>query len=314
MDPEAVTVEKLYKPLWCYRTLRRVCANHSHAIIHQHTVPIHSALWPVCAAAGRKVKTVFSDYDPPTSLSGKFRGSKKWLKRSMRSMRIYPDWIAPVSEFNARVWETHFGHERIRPIRHGVIAPDHVPVRSTPRGRCWRVAFIGRMMWNKGVREVIQAAELARQSHLPVHFDIYGDGPQASYIRESIANQNLIDICTYHGSSRGMDRVYAAADIVLVPSQFNDPCPMVSLEAMSFGVPAIYSNRGGIPECQVDGETGIMMECGTALEINNALKEMIGNPDRYKLMSLSARRRYEESFTMDRMVDDYMRLYLELLQ
>lgn len=111
-----------------------------------------------------------------------------------------------------------------------------------------------------------------------------------------------------------MESVYASSDVVLVPSQFDDPCPMVSLEAMSHGVPVIYSHRGGIPECQVNGETGIMMAHGTAAEIAHALQEMIGDPDRYRKMSLSARRRYEASFTMDRMVDDYMRLYQELLQ
>ena len=310
VDAEPVTVEKLYDPRWCYRTIRRLVGDAERFVVHQHTVPIHTWLWPVCKRWGKRCQTVFTDHNPPTPLAGQLAPLKKCLKRRLRKS-IYPDWIVPVSEFNASVWRTHFGDQRIQAIPNGIELPlvnPPAPLNRPPS----RLLFVGRLMEYKGVRPLLDAVLEARQQRVDCSLEIVGDGPERNYIQAFIQHHKLQDRIHFTGYMADPSAAYERSDIVVIPSTWQEPFGLVSVEAQARYLPCIYSGRGGLTETQVAGETGLMIESVTAESILAAVIGLQADGEVFQQMRIRARSNAEQ-FSMAEMVDQYIRLYQELL-
>ncbi len=73
--------------------------------------------------------------------------------------------------------------------------------------------------------------------------------------------------------------VFAALDIVVVPSVQPEPFGCVVIEAMAAGTPVIGSRCGGIAEQIVDGVSGILFCPGSAEDLAEALNRMLTDPD-----------------------------------
>jgi glycosyltransferase involved in cell wall biosynthesis len=79
--------------------------------------------------------------------------------------------------------------------------------------------------------------------------------------------------------------------VALVPSLVKETFGMVALEAMSAGTPVIASRIGGLPEVIDDGTTGLLVEPGSPVEMRNALRRLIDDPDLRRRMALAGAER-----------------------
>ena len=85
--------------------------------------------------------------------------------------------------------------------------------------------------------------------------------------------------------------------------------PLALLEAQSCGVPVVASAVGGIPETLVDGETGVLVPEGSVAELSAAASALLGDDVRRAQMSAAAAEFARGRFGLERMTDDYLRLY-----
>lgn len=79
----------------------------------------------------------------------------------------------------------------------------------------------------------------------------WGDGPLLSSISSLYPN------VSYMGHSTNQSEIYNSFDILVMTSAFEN-CPMVILEARSFGIPCVVPQVGGIPEIVIDGFNGAL--------------------------------------------------------
>lgn len=84
------------------------------------------------------------------------------------------------------------------------------------------------------------------------------------------------------------------------------------LHAMAAGVPVIASRVGGLPEAVEDGVGGLLVE-NEAAAIARAMRSLIDDPARAQALSVNALRRFEERFTLARMIDRTVSVYQEAL-
>lgn len=77
-------------------------------------------------------------------------------------------------------------------------------------------------------------------------------------------------------AARDMAQIYQASDVLVVPSVWPEPFPLVILEAMSYGLPVIASDIGGIPEL-VDDKVGRLFEAGNIKACKEAVEEIVAN-------------------------------------
>ena len=108
---------------------------------------------------------------------------------------------------------------------------------------------------------------------------------------------------------RDLFALYAAAEIVVVPSVWPEPLSRVLLEAMRLGRPVVATRVGGTPEAVADGVTGVLVERGDAEALARAIAGLLLDPARRAAMGEAGRARAAEFFREDRIVDALLEAY-----
>jgi len=108
-------------------------------------------------------------------------------------------------------------------------------------------------------------------------------------------------------------RAYRAADVVVLPSVWQESYGLPVAEAMACGVPVLASASGGVPELIEDGVTGKLVPRLDTQALARALREMSADPTRLLEMGAAARVRAERLLTWARSAERLERLYGGLL-
>ena len=93
-----------------------------------------------------------------------------------------------------------------------------------------------------------------------VTLDVVGDGPSRASLREQAAAIGIADRVVFHGymNEDGVRARLAEADVFVMTS-FAEGLPVVLMEALAAGVPAVATRIAGIPELIEDGVTGFLV-------------------------------------------------------
>jgi len=162
--------------------------------------------------------------------------------------------------------------------------------------------FFGRIHPDKGAGECI---DVARQTGMKLI--MAGIVQDRDYFRDEVEPHIDGDRVIYAGSAgpRERDELLGNAYALLHPIKFNEPFGLSVVEAMACGTPVIAIRRGSMPEVIADGITGILTDDAT---------QMVQAVQKIASIDRSACRRWvEQRFGVDRMVDDYIKLYRMIL-
>jgi glycosyltransferase involved in cell wall biosynthesis len=83
---------------------------------------------------------------------------------------------------------------------------------------------------------------------------------------------------------------------------------------MCFARPVVATATGGIPEVVGHGRTGLLVPVGDPPALAAAVSELLLEPERREVLGRAGRARFAQEFTVERMVDDTLYLYDELLE
>jgi glycosyltransferase involved in cell wall biosynthesis len=108
-------------------------------------------------------------------------------------------------------------------------------------------------------------------------------------------------------------RAYRTADLLVLPSIWQESYGLPVAEAMACGVPVLASASGGVPELIDDGVTGKLVPRLETEALARALREMSADPARLRAMGRAARTRAERLLTWSRSAERLESLYLGLL-
>ena len=287
----------------------RIVEKSSVDVIHAH------GLAAVVAALGMR----WTGARPPIVLSthamyGMSR--RRWLARAVGFLLRRMDKVLAVSEASRQeLLAIGLDPARVIVYRHWIDLEVFRP-RSQAEVRAqlgWHASaptclFVGRLLRKKGIGIIL---DLARR--LPdVRFKMLGaEGDMEAEVAQAAAAAENVDLMqdpSGPASARleTIATIYAAADLLLVPSQYAEGSPMVLLESSAAGTPVLASNLGGLREA-VTPEIGRLAE-PTAEAFSAALQAMLA--DRAELAALRERTRaYAERRYSERNVDLIVRHY-----
>jgi glycosyltransferase involved in cell wall biosynthesis len=97
-------------------------------------------------------------------------------------------------------------------------------------------------------------------------------------------------------------------DIFVHPSRW-EGFGLVFLEAMAAGVPIIATRTSAIPEIVEDGETGLLVPVDDEDALSDALSLLLADPPLRKQMGMAGRRRLDEHFSVQKMVERTAQIY-----
>lgn len=100
-------------------------------------------------------------------------------------------------------------------------------------------------------------------------------------------------------------RLLSVAALVAVPSQFAESLPYVAIEALSFGVPVVATQIGGLPEVIADGQGGWCVSPTDVNEFARRMHDLLTDPQLRRAQSEQGRLRFERLFSSDRMAREY---------
>jgi glycosyltransferase involved in cell wall biosynthesis len=140
-----------------------------------------------------------------------------------------------------------------------------------------------------------------------------GQERHLSALRELAAELGVADRVTLVGYRPDPAEVYAAADLVAVPSTRPDPLPNAALEAAAAGRCVVGSDHGGLPEIVRHGETGVLVAPGDPGALARALAVLAADPERRARMGAAAAADVRERFAPERLLERVQALYDRLL-
>ena len=129
----------------------------------------------------------------------------------------------------------------------------------------------------KRVDDVIEIFDRIQQK-MPAKLVIVGDGPEKKSLEILCKNKGITEKVLFVGNSTEVDKILCFSDMFILPSE-HESFGLVALEAMACGVPVISSNAGGLPEVNIQGESGFLSDVGNVDEMSENAIKILQDPE-----------------------------------
>ncbi len=163
--------------------------------------------------------------------------------------------------------------------------------------------LLGRMLWDKGVGEYVEAAGKVRKRYPATQFILLGiiDRDNPSFIPEDVINEwNRKGDIEYRGSAADVRGELEKADVVVLPSYYREGVPKSLLEAAAMGKPVITTDMPGCREAVVDNVTGILIPARNVDALAEAMCALAADPAKRLRMGKEGRKLAAERFDVSR--------------
>ena len=213
------------------------------------------------------------------------------------------DAIVSPSEALSELIHFHAPNKNVHIIPNGYL-PGLVDFAKKQRNH---ILIVTRMFERKGIQYFLRALD---GLDLPFRVDIVGDGPYLPELKKIGQGISAADKIHFHGwlenGSPEFKQLYQQASIFVLPSVAEN-FPVVLLEAMAAGT-AIITTRGTGCE-EVVGEHAILVEPCDVPGLQQALRDLLTDPERVKQLAQHGRQRTEALFNWSGIADRYIELY-----
>lgn len=174
-----------------------------------------------------------------------------------------------------------------------------------------------RLLWEKGIQEFVDAAEIIKQKYPNVQFQILGhfDEQNPSAISKEQMNLWIKDgYINYLGSSDNVRIEISRADCVVLPSFYREGTPRILLESASMAKPIITTDNVGCRDVVDDGINGYLCEVRNVQDLASKMELMINLPDKDReTMGKAGRDKMIEEFSEEIVLNKYLKNISEIL-
>ncbi len=211
----------------------------------------------------------------------------------------------------------------------GIVSPGHLTVirgagvdltrfRPTPEPDSpVRVVMVSRMIAEKGVRELVEAARLLKARGLDLRITLAGtpDQENPSAIAEAeLAGWAQEGIVDYLGHVNDVSRLWAESHIAVLPSYYGEGVPLALIEAAAAGRPLIAADGPGLRDIARPGESGLLVPPRDVAALAEAIANLAGDSALRTRLGNGARRLAESTFSSDAVIRQTAALYRDLLK
>lgn len=163
-----------------------------------------------------------------------------------------------------------------------------------------RFLFIGRVMREKGIDELLRAMELLVEEKYTVHLDVVGPCEE-DYV-PIMKKKEQEGWLTYHGYQKDVKPFIAACHCFVLPS-WHEGMANTNLECAAMGRPMITSDIPGCREAVIDGENGLLAEPQNIECLHGAMRKFLELKDEERRnMGAEGRKHMEEMFDKKKVV------------
>jgi glycosyltransferase involved in cell wall biosynthesis len=174
------------------------------------------------------------------------------------------------------------------------------------------ILFLGRLCWNKGVYDLLEAFSHILQSHPNARLICAGDGEigKCRRVAAELRLGNSVEFPGWVGDARRSE-LLSEASIYVLPS-YMEGSPISILEAMSAGLPVVASSVGGIPDLVTDRSEGFLIAPGDPVALKRRICALLEDSELREKMATKAKSKYEEYFSVNSVIPKLEKVYREL--
>jgi glycosyltransferase involved in cell wall biosynthesis len=184
--------------------------------------------------------------------------------------------------------------------------PEDVPV----------VTFASRLLRSKGVYEFVEAARQLHASGLRARFQLVGaadPGNTSSVTSAEIAQWRNAGEVEVLGHCHDMPGIFAASNLVVLPSYYREGLPKVLVEAAACGRAVVTTDMPGCRDAVEPGETALLVPPRDATALAHAIRILLTDSARRHSMGVAARSLAEREYAIERIIAKHLEVYRGLL-
>ncbi|NQV99837.1 MAG: glycosyltransferase family 4 protein [Rhodospirillales bacterium] len=185
-----------------------------------------------------------------------------------------------------------------------------------PESEPLTVAFVGRLLWSKGVGELVEAAEILRRRGVDVKVVLVGvpDYTNWHYIPlQMLARWQEDGIVEWWGYQDNIVDVWQRAAIGVFPTFYGEGISKALLEAGSCARPVITTNIGSGQDLVVDGVSGLVIPARDPEALSRAIQRLVEGPGERMQLGSELRARIEKQFDNQHVVATMRKLISQQL-
>ncbi len=163
----------------------------------------------------------------------------------------------------------------------------------------------------KRVRDVIKIfSNISKQINAKLL--MVGDGPERIHCEELARSLGVDRNVRFMGKQEKVEEIFPCADLFILPSEY-ESFGLAALEAMASHTPVLSTNVGGIPEVNIDGNTGYLYNTGDINTASQKAIELLSDEQKLRTMKENAYRHALE-FDIDKIIPHYENFYRRFLK
>jgi len=288
-----------------FRGLRRAMGEVDVTVAHGSTTLPAAAL----ASAGPGRPFVYRQISDPAYWTP--TRSKRWR---VRLAYRFPNRVVALTARSGRLIEQRFGvaADRITVIPNAVdasgfdsslsaaAAREHFGVGGDTRPV---VLYVGSLAEEKGALDLLSAPIAS-----PHRVLFAGDGPLRARLETASRSEDRVVVL---GVQADMAAVYAAADVVVLPS-WSEELPAVLIEAGLAGLPVVATSVGSVPDIVENGVSGVLVPARNTAMLAEAIDGLLASRERRVAMGEAGRARVGGRFTFEAVIDRWAELLEEV--
>ena len=288
-------------------TIRQIILKYDINIVHTHGYK--ADIYGYLAARETKAKLVATCHNWTGATF-----SLRWYERLDRFFLRRFDAIAAVSgTIQDTLTRSGVQQDRVRIVENGIdiesFSRGQPILKNLPKFKNRKiVGFVGRLVREKGLTFLLEAAKSIVAMDSNVTFVLAGDGPDQDYLGQLVKEYGLEDEIVFLGPLSELPDTYASFDIFVLPS-LNEGMPMAVLEAMASGRPVVATRIGAVPQLLQDGESGLLVSPGDATQLAAAIRRLLDSPALRQKLGAQGHQRVCEHFSAEAMAEKYLEIY-----
>jgi len=200
------------------------------------------------------------------------RVSEFILKRAASIFTISPKFTATIFEYNKKV-------NTIRPMI-GFSEVDLVTSRRITLIEKIELLYVGRLVYDKGLFELIDALEVLVKKGRNVFLNLVGGGTDYDNLLNHVKEKGLIDRVKFHGmisEKEDLEKVYKSCNVFVLPT-YHEGFPRVLYEAMIMRIPILTTFVGTINFLMIDGYNCLEIMPKSVVSIVENIEKLLNDP------------------------------------
>lgn len=300
--------------------LFKLYKNHKPDLVHHISIKV--VLWGALAARLAKVKNVVNAVNGLGVFFSTGEVDSLVKKIFMQLIRFSNNRKKCITIFQNNEDKQFFlsnkalKESQIRIIRGSGVDLNEFKFSEPPLEFPLKIVFTSRMVKEKGVEDIINAAKLLKNKYFDkIQFLLCGlieTNPNAvseSYLQSECDG----DYIQYLGHCTNIKDILSKSSIVLLPSYYREGIPKSLIEATAIGRPIITTNSVGCRETVEDGKNGFIVPIKSPEEIANKIEVLVNNLKLISQMGKESRLLSEKEFSIDIVIDKHLQIYSELI-